>query len=140
MDISTLCTPLIIQIFLFFLYLVSYIYIIINDFSKYSTSSLIFNVLSSLLWIWLTSYLCNNGYMFMAWLIIIIPLFIGFFAVISYLLVSLNFLSNKTQETSPSVQATEQAVAQATAQAIATARAMATAQAMATQRQNTPSA
>jgi len=96
MDISTLCTPLIVQIFFFVLFVISYIYLIISDSSNYSISNLIYNVIWNLLTILLVYYLCSIGYITLSWFIVIFPLIIVFFVVMAFLLVAVN--SDKTHK------------------------------------------
>jgi len=120
MILDTLCTPVIIQIFFFFLFLVSYVYLIVNDFSQYNTVSFLFNLLDNVLWTWLIYYLCSVGYMFIAWFLVLFPFIIILLVLIGYIFSSLS--SNPTQ--TPSLT---QSVPLNTAAAIATAQAAITA-------------
>ena len=107
MDISTLCIPVVIHIFLCLVYLLSYVYVIANDFSNFNTVSFMFDVLLNLLWILFVYYLCSVGYITAAWLTIIIPFMIMFLFIIAYLVGMVNSLSHPTpaltaSETRPS--------------------------------------
>ena len=97
MDISTLCTPVVIHIFLCLVYLLSYIYVIVNDSSHFKAATFIFDLLLNLLWIWFVYYLCSIGYIATAWLTIIIPFLMMFIMFIVYILATINSLSHPTQ-------------------------------------------
>lgn len=118
MDISTLCIPVVIHIFLCVVYLLSYLYVILTDYSQFNSGSFIFDVLLNVLWIVFVYYLCSIGYITAAWLTIIIPFIMMFLILIGFLVVSVSSLSKPTPSATTHAATTRAATHAATSHAV----------------------
>jgi len=67
MFVSNLCTPAMLY------FVISVFYIIIGMFKNFNIISSIIRILLILAWSWILNFLCESGYTFISWILVLLP-------------------------------------------------------------------